>query len=190
MKHYIVVLLLFISYNISAQYSKQNRSVGMTISLPLLNNYRFYDYGNYASTNAWGGLSIGCALFYKHDKIKYSLNFVAATTYDLYFYDPYGFSYVNTEAIVHYTFIRKLNIIGGVNMAKYHYNSSSDLTPIGIDKTDYTFGLTSGLEYMFSKTFSIAMFYRPALYSFGIKSYKRTLSLDTRFDIRFWNKLK
>ena len=75
-------------------------------------------------------------------------------------------------------------------MAKYHYNITSDASLLNIDKTDYTLGLTTGLEYMFSKTFSIAMFYRPALYSFDIKSYKRTLSLDARFDIRFWNKLK
>ena len=56
------------------------------------------------------------------------------------------------------------------------------------DYYDKTVGLTTGLEYMFSHIFSLAAFYRPAIYSFGIKSYKRTLSIEARFNIKFWKK--
>ena len=188
MKQFIILLvLLFFSYNIFAQYSKQNTSVGMTISLPLLNNFRYYDYSNKASAIAWGGLGIGGSIFYKHDKIKYSLNFIAATTYDLSYYDHYDFRVVNIEALIYYSLYKKLNLIGGLNRANYFYTTVGYI-PYNYNFEDKTVGITTGLEYMFSKTFSIAAYYRPALYSDGIKSYKRNLSLDARFDIRFWNK--
>jgi len=193
-KQFIILLvLLFFSYNIFAQNSKQNISVGMTISIPFISNYKYYDYEYNNSTDKTIYLGFGFSLFYKHHKIKYSLS----TTPFIQLYNNSSFCDCSKtitvqywEALAHYNFIKRLNVIGGINLAYYKYEAGSILPGYSftLNKNDNTIGFTTGLEYMFSKTISIAALYRPALYSDGIKSYKRTISLDARFDIRCWNK--
>ena len=192
MKYIIAPLLFLLLHNtLIAQRSNNNATIGMTISLPFFNNYRYYEYVSNSSVTQSGLMGLGFALFYKHNRIKYSLNGASTILFNGNTFakgdgsEDIAVKYL--EGLVHYTFYKKMNVIGGVNLSNYHYEASSIMpdNSFFINKNDLTIGFTTGIEYMFSKTFSLAAYYRPSLYSDGVKSYKRTLSLDARFDIKF-----
>ena len=184
---FIGVLMSISSFG---QSSKKNESFGITLSLPIIN----YSYYSFAEAKGKEGLiGIGGAIYYKHNRFKYSLNGAIETSDFLeYFVSDVG-KYVNMnfiEGLVHYNIYKKLNIIGGVNCSTYDFINGG----MGIDNTpgslysnhvinDKTIGLTFGTELAFTQNFSIAAFYRPSIYCFDKKSFKQMISLDFRFDI-------
>lgn len=193
---YLIVLIVFSFFCplLFGQKKTFEKSVGITISLPWINNYSYYDYENYGPNkirSVAGLLGIGGSLFYKKGKNKYSLN--GGLTSVFLFSFPKGDGSTITaqflEAIVHHNYYKKLNCIAGLNFTNYTYSLSSDAPGVhGFTNNDATIGLTLGQEYQFSRTFSLALFYRPAIFSFETKSYRHILSLDARFNINFWKK--
>ena len=81
MKHLIVSSLLIVFCNrLLAQSPTAEESIGMTISNPFYHNFRYYDYDSKANDTKNGIWGIGCSLFYKHHKVKYSLGATIITT--------------------------------------------------------------------------------------------------------------
>ena len=194
MKYLIVLITLFFFCSLSFGQKKPfEKAVGMTISLPWINNYSYYDYGNYGPNkirSVSGFLGIGGSFFYKKGKNKYSLN-GGLTSVFLFSFPVGGGSTITAqylEAIVHHNYYKKLNYIVGLNFSNYYeYEVIEDPTH-SFSHNDATIGLTLGQEYQFSRTFSLALFYRPAILSFETKSYRHIISLDARFNINFWKK--
>jgi len=194
MRYLITLLPLILLSDIShGQKKEYKKSVGITISLPWINNYTYYDYGENKSQSKTGLTGIGASLFYKTCKNKYSLNGGLTTTFNFNFEKGGGITenVQFLEGIIHHNFYEGFNGIYGINFSNYTYITTgpdAPGVPEGYSKKYQTIGLTFGREYMFSKTFALALFYRPALYSFETKSYKHNISLDASFDIRFWRK--
>ena len=100
-----------------------------------------------------------------------------------------GFDTHLEEFTVHHTLHQSLDLIAGVNYATYRFHSYNDVLPIReIDKSDATVGLTTGAEFLPSKSTAIGFIYRPALFSFGSKSYRHIFSLFFRYDITLLKK--
>ena len=197
MYKYLPIIICFLVSTISsAQSFTKNESVGLTLSLPFVNRYTFYEYSENRSTSKTGIIGAGSSIFYKHNRIKYSLNW--ANSIDINFNsfakgDGSDNIEVNLlEGLVHYCVYKKLNFIGGINYSKYHYTADySMLDTLGlysnaINKNDRSIGLTLGTEIACTNHISIVAFYRPSLYCFDKKSFKQMFSLDFRFDINLW----
>ena len=191
-------ILIFSLSAFSQENSKtQTKVLGVTISLPYMNTYRYYDYekNNERIESGFGG--IGVAFFYKVRKNKISLN--CGVTADLPApIGPIDFEHEGTRSQIstgfidimyHRNLLKGLNVVGGFNMAKYKYKFISYVDTIPwYNKHDNTFGLSIGAEYVFKKSFSIAALYRPTIISFDTKQYMHLLSLDFRFDINIWRR--
>ena len=170
-----------------------NKSFGLTVSLPWLNNYSYYDYQKNSSQKKSGFIGFGLGLFYTHVKNKISLN--AGVTADSPM--PLGVEYAKEgtltkisstfiELIYHRQILKKLNGIIGVNMTSYNFNLTSFVDSVSAyHKTDNTFGLTIGAEYIFTKHISLATFYRPTIDN---NLYRHLISVDLRFNFDIWKK--
>ena len=179
----------------SQDKQEQRRSIGVTASLPWVNNYSFYDYDQKRSSSKSGFAGLGASVFYKTGENKFSLNF--GFTGDL--PAPIGaFDYgkqgtrtniLSTfgEVLYHRNVFDKLSIIAGLNYVRYRFNFTSYVDTLPSYSTfDKTSGITVGSEYRFSQTFSLALLYRPTIVSFDLKQYRHLISLDARFDINVW----
>jgi hypothetical protein len=181
----------------SQDRQKQTKAIGVTASLPWVNNYSYYDYDLNHSSSKSGFVGLGASAFYKTGKSKFSLNF--GFTGDL----PapigafdYGKEGTRTnilsnfwEGLYQRNLFERANIIAGINYVKYRFNFTSyvDTLP-SYSIFDKTIGLTIGSEYRFSKTFSVALFYRPTIIPLDEEHYRHLLSLDARFDINLWRR--
>ncbi|MEP7372412.1 MAG: hypothetical protein ABI675_03415 [Chitinophagaceae bacterium] len=170
---------------------------GVTVSLPYMNSYKYFDYdvNKGATKSGFGGL--GLALFYKSGRNKVSLNY--GLTADLPApVGPIDFGHEGTRSqigsrivdfIYHRNIFKKVYVISGINLTKYKYNFLSYVDTIpSYNKHDNSFGLLMGAEYVFEKTFSMAALYRPAISSQDVRKYKHLLTLDFRFDINIRKK--
>ena len=187
--------MLFITIDSFAQSSKKSGSFGITLSLPIL-NYSYYSFTE--SKGKEGLFGIGGAVYYKHNRFKYSINGAIETSNFLQFFASDVGNYINMnfiEGLIHYNLYKRLNIIGGVNCSTYDFVSGG----MGIDSptvspysnhviNDRTIGLTFGTELACTQHFSIAAFYRPSIISLDSKSFKQMFSLDLRFDINLWRR--
>ena len=54
---------------------KQPGAIGVTASLPWVNNYSYYNYNLKKSSSKSGFVGLGASVFYKTGKNKFSLNF-------------------------------------------------------------------------------------------------------------------
>jgi hypothetical protein len=197
MKHPLAlsIILAIPFFALSQDNQKQLRSIGITASLPWVNNYSYYNYNQGQSSSKSGFIGIGASLFYKTGKNKLSLNF--GLTGDLPApMGPFTYGKVGTrtnilatfrEMLYHRKAVGKFSIIAGMNYVKYRFNFTSyeDSLP-SYSIFDKTIGITSGCEYRFSKIFSLALLYRPTIISLDFKRYRHLISLDARFDIYLW----
>jgi opacity protein-like surface antigen len=187
------------SLTIAGQQDAKPKSkiFGITVSLPYINSYKYYDYDLTAGATKSGFGGIGLAFFYKNGKNKISLNY--GLTVDLLApIGPIDFGHEGTriqvgarfiDLIYHRYLFNKVYVIGGLNMVRHKYNFISYVDTIpGYNTHDDSFGLLTGVEYAFRKNFSVAALYRPVLRSQDIKRYKHLLSLDFRFAINIWKK--
>ena len=192
------LILIFSLAAFGQENSKtQAKVLGVTISLPYINSYRYYDYGknNERIKSGFGGIGLAC--FYKTGKNKISLNY--GVTADLPApLGPIDFGHEGTRSqisagfidiIYHHNLLKGLNVVAGFNVVKYKYKFISYVDTIPwYNRHDNTPGLSIGAEYIFKKSFSIAAFYRPAIISFDTKQYLHLLSLDFRFDVNIWRR--
>lgn len=173
------------------------RAVGVTLSLPWINSYSYYDYDLQQSSSKSGFVGLGASAFYKTAKSKLSLNFgftgdlpVPLGAFD------YGKEGTRTnilssfwEGLYHRNLFGRVNLVGGLNYVKYRFNFTSYVDTLPSYSTfDKTIGLTVGSEYRFSKNSSIALLYRPTIISLDRKGYRHLISLDARFDINLWRR--
>ena len=196
MYKYLPIFICFlVSYISSAQSFKTNKSVGVTLSLPIINGYSYYGF---SETETKEGLfGIGASVFYKHNRFKYSIN-GAMTTVITFTHEASDASKdinVNLiEGLVHYSLHDQFNLIGGINFSNYQFSGSyfnmdsTGLIDYSIKRNDRTMGLTIGAELIFTPHLTVAAFYRPSLYCFDKKSFKQMFSLDFRFDINLWRR--
>jgi len=189
----IILTLPFLSK--SQDHSKQAKSIGVTASLPWINSYVYYDYTIRKSSSKSGFVGLGASGFYKVAKNKFSLNggFTGDLPAPVAAFD-YGHEGTRTnilctffEGLYHRNLIAKWNIIAGLNYVKYCFGFTSYVDTLPSYSTfDKTLGITIGSEYRFGRTFSVALFYRPAIVSLDLKQYMHLISLDARFDINVW----
>lgn len=199
MKHLRLLIIIFtIPFFALSQPGKgQSRAIGVTASLPWVNNYSYYDYDQNKSSSKSGFVGLGASVFYKTGKNKFSFNF--GFTSDLPApMGPFDYGKEGTrtnilttfgEVFYHRNIFDKLNFIAGLNFVKYRFNFTSyvDTLP-SYSAFDRTLGITVGSEYSFSNTFSVALLYRPAIVSLDLKQYRHSISLDARFDINLWRR--
>lgn len=171
----------------NAQKNISNKSAGITISLPLINNACFYKYstdGSGKNSSQGGFLGAGFALFYKENKNKFSL------AYETPLMNKVGNSDINIyiiEATIHHKLSSQFALVGGLNNTIYHYQLYTDIPPFPkADKRDETIGVAAGAEFLPSESFSVIATYRPAIFSFDKKSYRAVFSLGISYDIKFW----
>jgi len=193
MKHFLFFALIFFNFlNINAQPKNYKQSAGMAIAVPVINNAHFYDYRNNKSENQTGYFGIGTSLFYKKNKNEFSIGIESLILQAFIFPPKGGYSGINCtlfEALIHHKVSSQVTLIGGLNYAIYQFHSYIDVPLFNdIKKTDATIGLTTGAEFIATKTTSFLLIYRPALVSFDNKNYRHTISLECRFTINFWKK--
>lgn len=190
------IILFFFNSTLLAQIRTSNKSIGMTISFPWINNYSYFNYDTKKSTSKNGFIGFGFALFYSKDKNKLSLNYGVTSDFPTVVILPIEYvsdsprTAINSffiDLLLHHQFYKKFNCVGGVNFTNYHFNfiSAASNRP-SFSKNNQTIGMTIGTEYSFSKHFSIAILYRPGICPSEEKIYRHVLSLDFRFDINFW----
>jgi opacity protein-like surface antigen len=181
-----LLISLFCLSITNAQSTKPNKSAGITISLPLINQTSFYDYSAEKLTNQSGYLGGGMALFYKKNQNKFTIGYEHPSI------SKRGSSNINTnifEAIIHHKIFEQVAISAGLNYTIYKFHVSRDFPSlIKIDKSDATIGLTAGAEFLPSKSTSVVVTYRPSMFSFDKKSYRAVLSFAFRSDLNFWGK--
>ena len=192
-----VTMLTIPFLGISQHTPKQPKAIGLTISLPWVNNYSYYNHHSQNTTSKSGFVGFGASAYFETGEKKFSVNL--GFTGDL--PAPIGaFDYAKegtrsnilstfVEGIYHKKLVGKLNIIAGVNHIRYRYKFTSYVNTLpSYSIFDNTLGFTIGSEYRFSRKSSIALLYRPAIISLNQKSYRHLISLDTRFDIKFWKR--
>jgi hypothetical protein len=197
MKHSILLSIILTIPFFARSQSKpeQLKSIGITASLPWVNNYYYYNYDQKKSSFKSGFTGLGASFFYKTGKNKFSLNF--GWTGDLpapmgafdYGKDGTRTNILSTfgEVIYHRNVLGKLNILAGPNLVRYRFNFTSYVDSLpSYSIFDKTLGITAGGEYRFSKTFSVGLFYRSTIVSLDLKQYRHLISLDARFDINVW----
>jgi hypothetical protein len=177
------------------QSSWQRRAIGLTASLPWINNFHYYNYDAQKPASKSGFVGVGAAAYYKWGKNKVSLNFgfngsspVPLGPYD-YSKDSARTSILSTlwEGLYHRNVYKRINVLAGVNCVEYLFDYVGAVnTGIYYSRSDKTIGITVGGEYRFSTNSTLALIYRPALVSFGVKQYMHVVSLDARFDFNIW----
>lgn len=192
-----ICLLLIPFTGISQDTIKPPAAFGITVSLPWVNNYAYYNYESNKRATKSGFVGLGASAFYKTGDHKFSLNygFTGDLPVPMGAFD-YGKEGTRTnirawfwEALYHRSIFERVNIITGLNYVKYRFTFSSyvDMIPsYTID--DPTIGVTLGAEYTYMKHSTIAVFYRPNLVSFDKKQYRHIISADARFDIYLWRR--
>lgn len=207
-----LILFLFLGLHAFTQRYKRStpaHQLGVTISLPLVNGYEYYNHESAAHRTGTGLFGIGGALFYRHKKIKYSLNgsytrhrhgklrpllqlaplLVPNGNTDYPEGGPMRKLKVSTlEGLVHLPIVGPLKGVAGLHYRKYYYeyNMKKDYLINTERWIDHTLGITSGLEFGKGPV-TLALLYRPAMLSFHTKyHYQHTLTLDCRFDITCW----
>src|SRR5665213_616635 len=188
---YLITALFCFSF-VNAQKNNLNKSAGITISLPLINNASFYRYntdGSGENSNQGGYLGAGFALFYQENRNKFSLGYESPLLSNP---EGGGNSYISTnilEATIHHKVLSQVALIGGLNYATYRFQVYTDIPPFPkVDKSDATIGLTAGVEFLPSKSISAIVTYRPSVFSIDKKSYRAVFSFGINYDIKFWKK--
>jgi len=192
-KIWLISGCLFASMAFGQETKKEPLGFGITVSFPWVNQYYFYDYQTAKDASKAGFVGLGAALFLGNEKRKFSIN--AGLTGDLPVpIGPMDFAKEGDRASISTNFIEGLyhhnlggrfNIIGGANFTYYNYNYINYDTDTSYQQHDHTLGLTLGTEYRFTRVFSLAFFYRPALIMLNQPQYRHLFSLDARFDINF-----
>lgn len=197
MKQFLLfnILLTISLTGISQITAKSTKALGVTISLPWMNNYVYHDYETSNSSSKFGFVGIGGSVFYKIDKNKVSINI--GLTGDLPVpIGPFDYEKQGTKTSIQSSFLemlyhkylfKRVKVIAGVNHLNYKFNFTNyEDSSLSYLIADRTIGATLGGEFYFSKNSSVALFYRPAIISSDLKQYRHLLSLDFRFDIPLW----
>jgi hypothetical protein len=192
MKLFFTFLFILISTTFS-QAQDANKNIGLTFSLPWINNYTYYNYELNSLTNKSGFSGFGIAIYLNQSKNKFSLNAEVLGDSPM----PFGVEYVikgpisNISATLielnyqKYLF-KKVSLILGVNKIYDHFNFKNYEDSLkDYLKTDQMYGMTLGAEYIFTSHFSLASFYRLA---FPDNSYRHIISIDLRFNFDLWKK--
>jgi hypothetical protein len=191
---YFTVVLPFISI---CQDLPKQKLIGITASLPWVNNYRYYDHDLNKPSSKTGFVGLGIAAFYKTGKNKYSLNCsfhndlpapVGAFDYSQ---EGTRTNILSTvmEALYTKNLFNRINIIAGINYVRYRFNLTSYVNGLpSYSNLDRTAGLTIGTGYYFSKNSCLALLYRPAIISFDKNQYWHLISLHLRFDFSLWKR--
>lgn len=166
--------------------------IGITVGAPWVNNYSYYDYDLKELKSKSGFFGLAGSLYLRTKRNKLSMNI--GVTADLpapvgpIDYLPEGtrsnIGSVYLEFVDHANVYKSVNFIAGLNFVRYIYKLTSyeDSLP-GYRKYDNTVGVTMGAEYKFNRRWSVAAYYRPAVYSFDIKQYRHFISLAVTIDI-------
>lgn len=203
--HFIALAMLLANASAMAQqkthdrFQPRKKDIGLTLSLPYLNTITYHKYLTGKSASATGFIGFGAALFYRQNNVKFSLNVTAMMTNPNPI-GPGGFgkkelrhNIHNTgiDAMVHYPLHRYFNIIGGINYMKMQHNRVGDGSTIrDFDKTDPSYGITTGIEAKLQRQFNLGLYYRPAVIGIGEKFYRHVISIDARFDFTVWRSRK
>ena len=181
----------------SQDKSTQQKAGGFTASFPWINNYSYYDYDLKKPASKSGFVGLGAGVYFKKNNYKFSVN--TGITGDL----PvpigafdYGKEGTRTNIFSHYwevgfhrNLAGRINIIAGFNHIKYRFRFTSYIDSLpSYSVTDRTIGLTFGGEWLARKHSSIALVYRPTIFSLGNKQYRHLVSIDCRFDINIWTR--
>ncbi|MGN6804133.1 MAG: hypothetical protein ACTHJN_19700 [Ginsengibacter sp.] len=190
-----IVLLLTLSFTfsiINAQTTQRKEiksSAGVSLLLPFLSNAISYDYAAETNTSQTGYLGGGMAVFFQKNKNKYSISYEHPSIKKNLVAQKGATSPIQvniTEFTLEHTFKKSLALITGLNYSVYSYHFHSDAMPTWkIDTTDKTIGLNMGLEYITGKSTAFGVCYKPALFSFGKKSYRHLISLFSNMIFEF-----
>ncbi len=201
MKYLITLFFIFVFLLPSLAQTekvKSNSNYGITLSFPWINYYYYVNYYKNKSERTFGFFGLGLSGYYKKDLTKISFN--ASITEDL--SSPLGsinFSKKELktsiacsyyELIYHHPVYEDLNFVGGFNFTNYNFRVASTIDSVSsYKKSDQTLGLSLGIEYRFSKYYSIAAMYRPALASFETDiKYRHLINFEFRIDLDFKKK--
>ncbi len=193
--HFLLIFLTIPIFARSQNRQEPLKSIGLTASLPWINNYCYYNYDQKKSALVTGFTGLGAAVFYNAGKNKISLNigFTGDLPAPMGAFD-YGKQGTRTnigsafgEMIYQRNLIGRISVIAGLNYVQYRFSFTSYVNNLPSYSTlDGTWGMTMGSAYRFTKIFSLALLYRPTLISPDKKQYRHLISLDARFDITLW----
>ena len=189
--------MLLLSPALMSQDYTYRKAIGLTASLPWINNYSYYSYDLQKRASKSGFMGLGGAVFYQTKENKFSLNYgftgsLPAPMGPIDFgKDAPRTNIISNffEGLFHRRLSDRISLIGGLNLVKYRFDfiSNADSIP-NYSMYDDTFGLTIGGQYHFTEVFSLALFYRPAFINENMKIYRHLVSLDARFDINLWKR--
>lgn len=168
---------------------------GITLSFPWVNQYRYVNHHLKENKSTFGFFGLGISAFYKTGIHKASVNLSItedltspakinnSTDQDL--KTSIECSYL--ELIYHRNVSENIILIGGFNLNNYKFRLTSNLPGVeNYQKTDQTLGASLGIEYRFSKFYSVATVYRPSLASFEADdNYRHLINLEFRIDLNF-----
>lgn len=173
----------------------RKKAIGLTLSFPYYNFMKYHKYLTGKSASTAGFVGIGGALFYMQNNVKFSLNITsmmnASTPLIISDFGKNGvrhhISNTGVDLMVHYPIHRYFNIVGGINyMRMSHRRNGNDSTIRDFDKTDPSYGITTGIEAKLQRQFNLGIYYRPAVIGIGEKFYRHVISIDARFDFTVW----
>lgn len=195
MRNLLLFFSLFSFSIINAQTNTENTSAGVTIDLPLINNAGFYRYNNDgtgASDNQTGYFGSGFSFYFKNGNNKFSLGYENPSLNKSLFSPKEGDHNLSVnifEATITHKIFSKIAWIGGINYSNYRYHLFTDIPTFPkVNKKDETLGLTTGVEFVPAESLSVAVTYRPSVFSFDKKAYRAVFSIGLRYDINFWNR--
>ncbi len=171
----LVIVLSFFTSN--GQKAKLEKSAGVTLSLPLVTQCTFYNYNDNKQDKTASNLGAGFGLFYRKNRNKFSLAYENPIV-DSKVSVGGGFDLMTHlfELTMLHNFHRLFAVVAGLNYTIYKFHSKADYPPFSeINKNDPTIGLTTGIEFFPIPNASIALSYRPSLFSSDKKSYRTNL---------------
>ncbi|MFT3947379.1 MAG: hypothetical protein QM763_10440 [Agriterribacter sp.] len=190
----LFLILFFTGSNLLSVGQSHNNQVGIAISAPWVNNYRFYDYRKQTEFDKSGFMGLGAGAFYKNKNSKIIMSGSLSCDFMLPFgepeYAPGGvrshISAIAFDVTYHRSIFYKINLFAGGNHTNYWYRLNSDADSVNsYNKYDKTFGLTAGVEYQIVNQIAAAIIYRPAIVLLDRKQYWHVLSMSLRFELSF-----
>ncbi|MBX3254015.1 MAG: outer membrane beta-barrel protein [Chitinophagaceae bacterium] len=192
----ILLVSFLITFSVFCTAQTGQNQLGLTVSAPWMNNYRFYNYYDQKKADKSGFIGFGAGGFYKNRNNKVLLNASIGFDATLPFGEPeYAPGSVRDHIYaiaLDVTYSRRLfhkvYLFAGPGYTNYWFRlNSSDDSVQSYNRHDRTFGLSAGIEYQVISQISAAVTYRPAIVSLDRKQYWHMLSASVKFELSFRN---
>jgi hypothetical protein len=178
-----------------SEVAVNGETAGITFSFPWVNFYHYTNYYKNTAAEKFGFFGVGCSLYYKKNKNKFS--FGCSTSEDLdspvaaINYSKKNIATSIGASCFELAWYRPVyddfGVVAGFNFTNYAFHLASTIDSVQSYKMSVqTLGLSLGLEYRFNKHYSVAGMYRPGLASFETDNkYRHIINFELRIDLDF-----